>query len=135
MQEMDGRSLLHLLNNPKADWPDREMFVHCGRWKAGERDAFKFEKCAVRTGKWRFTNNAQLYDIANDPGETTDEASAHPEVVDQLRKSYDRWWTSVLPLMVNEDLPRVFANDQPLAIRYHRQLKDKGIPEWSPAEL
>jgi arylsulfatase len=76
-----------------------------------------------------------LYDISKDPGETTDVASAHPEVVERLRKSYDAWWASVLPLMVNEDLPRVFANDQPLAIRYEKQLKAQGIPEWSPEDL
>lgn len=133
MQELDGRSLLPLLKNPKADWPDRELFVHCGRWKAGEREEFEFQKCAVRTDRWRFVNNEQLYDISADPGETTDVASSYPEVIDQLRQSYDKWWKSVLPLMVNEGLPKVSPADQPLAIRYHKQLKEEGIPKWSPA--
>ena len=135
MQEMDGRTLIPLLENPKAAWKDRQLFIHCGRWKAGERDDYKFTKCAVRTAKWRFTNNAQLYDISNDPGEKTNVASAHPEVVDQLRKSYDKWWTSTLSMMVNEDLPKVKSADQPLAIRYNKQLNERGIPDWAPAEL
>ncbi len=135
MQELDGRSLLPLLKDPAADWPDRELFVHCGRWNPGKRDDFKYTKSAVRTGRWRFVNNKSLYDISNDPSETTDVAAAHPEVVEKLRKSFDQWWTSVLPLMVNEDLPKVDPEDQPLAIRYNQQLKEKGIPEWAPAEL
>ncbi|MDF7806362.1 arylsulfatase [Pontiellaceae bacterium B12219] len=135
MQELDGRSLLPLLTDPKADWPDRELFIHCGRWNPGQRDDFKYKKCAVRTDRWRFVNNEALYDITNDPSETTDVADAHPEVVSELRKSYEIWWASVLPLMVNEDLPKVAPEDQPLAIRYMKQLEETGIPEWAPEEL
>jgi len=133
MQALDGSSLLPLLEDPKAKWPDRELFVHCGRWSAGKRDEAKFEKCAVRSERWRFVNNKQLYDISADPGEIKDVAAAYPEVVDQLRKSYDKWWESVLPLMVNEGLPKV--KNHPLHIRYNKQLEEKGIPEWAPEEL
>ncbi|WP_136061129.1 arylsulfatase [Pontiella sulfatireligans] len=135
MQELDGRSLLPLLKDPKASWPDRELFIHCGRWNPGKRDEFKFKKCAVRTERWRFVNNQNLYDISKDPSETTDVVDAHPEVVEKLRKSYDQWWALVQPLMVNEDLPKVAPEDQPLAIRYDKQLKGKGIPEWAPEEI
>ena len=134
MQELEGRSLLPLLSDPKADWADRELFVHCGRWQAGTREDAKFEKCAVRTGRWRFVNNAELYDISTDPGETKDVAASHPEVIERLRKSYDQWWASTLPLMVNEGLPRVAPDDQPLAIRYHKQLEERGIPDWKPGK-
>ncbi|TWU44314.1 Arylsulfatase [Novipirellula aureliae] len=134
-QAFDGRSLLPLLKNPEAVWPDRELFFHCGRWPKGKRDDFKFQKCAVRTDRWRFVNNKQLYDISADPGETTDVAEANPEVVATLREAYDRWWASSLPLMVNEDLPRVSPNDQPLAIRYRKQLEENGLPAWTPDEL
>lgn len=135
MQELDGRSLLPLLDDPKADWPDRELFVHCGRWNPGKRDDSRFTKCAVRTERWRFVNNESLYDISNDPYETTDVAASYPEVIEQLRKSYDLWWESVLPQMVNEDLPKVALQDQPFAKRYEQQLKEKGIPDWAPADL
>ena len=135
MQTLDGRSLLPLLKDPNADWPDRELFVHCGRWKDGQRDKFKFKKCAVRTERWRLVNNKELYDISKDPGETNDVAAQHPEVVDQLRKSYDKWWASTLPLMVNEGLPKVAPADQPFAKRYDRQLKEEGIPDWMPASI
>lgn len=133
MQGLDGRSLLPLLKDPKADWPDRELFFHCGRWPTGKREAFKYQKCAVRTSTWRLVNHQELYDISADPGETTDIAKTHPEVVDRLRTSYDNWWTSVVPLMVNDGLGK--TKDKPLATRYHEQLTEKGIPKWAPKDL
>lgn len=134
MQEMDGRSLLPLLKSPKADWQDRKLFVHCGRWNPGKRDDFKFKKCAVRTARWRFVNNEELYDISQDPSETTDVAASHPEVIAELSQAYEDWWQSVLPMMVNEGLPRLKAEEFPLNIRYHQQLAQKGIPDWAPEQ-
>ena len=132
MQERDGRSLLPLLKDPKAEWPDRELFIHCGRWDAGKRDDFIHTKCAVRTEEWRLVNNDQLYHIKYDPSESQDVAAKHPEVVAKLRASYQQWWDSTLPLLVNEGLPRVGPDEQPLALRYAKQLAEKGIPEWAP---
>ena len=135
MQTLDGRSLLPLLEDPKAVWPDRKLFIHIGRWKAGQVNAAKYKRCAVRTEQWRFVDNKDLYDIMEDPSETTNVADAHPEVVQELRQAYDKWWASALPLMVNEGLPVVSPAEQPLSIRYEKQLKEKGIPEWSPESL
>lgn len=133
MQDLDGRSLTPLLENPLAEWEDREIFVHCGRWNPGARDGAKYKKSAVRTQRWRFVNNKDLYDISKDPGETTDVSASHPEVVAQLRKSFDAWWDSTELLLVNEGLPKLQIH--PLHTRYEKQLKDKGIPEWAPEPI
>lgn len=134
IQKIDGRSMLPLLEDPKANWPDRELFVHVGRWKKGEDpNKSKFKKCAVRTQRWRFVNNKELYDIANDPYESTNVIDKHPEVVKKLRKAYDKWWAETLPLMVNEDRP--YAKDHPQEVRYEKQLKERGIPDWVPPRL
>ncbi|MGJ8655221.1 MAG: arylsulfatase [Akkermansiaceae bacterium] len=135
MQQLEGRSLLPLLENPKSTLPDRQLFIHCGRWPAGKLDSFKYKKCAVRTQQWRFVNNKNLYDITKDPSETTDVSAQHPEVVAELRKAYDTWWQSALPLMVNEGLPTIAPKDQPFAKLYDKQLKEKGIPDWAPDDL
>ena len=135
MQDRDGRSLLPLLKDAKAEWPDRELFIHCGRWDAGKRDAAIFGKCAVRTEEWRFVNNKELYHIKYDPSESQDVAAANPEVVAKLRESYQQWWDSTLPFLVNEGLPSVGPDEQPLALRYAKQLAEKGIPEWAPEPL
>ena len=132
MQALDGRSLLPLLENGAADWPARELFIHCGRWGPGKVEEAKFSKSAVRTERWRWVNNSQLFEITKDPFEQNDVSAEHPEVVSQLRESYDQWWESVLPLMVNEGLPMIEPEEQPLALRYHQQLKARGIPDWAP---
>jgi len=124
--------LLPLLNDSKADWPDRELFFHCGRWNPGKREGFKYKKCAVRSERWRLVNNKDLYDISKDPFQKKEVSQSFPEVVEKLSKSYDQWWESVLPLMVNEDQPKLKEEEFPLNIRYHKQLKEKGIPDWAP---
>jgi arylsulfatase len=57
----------------------------------------------------------------------------HPEVVEKLRKAYDQWWADTVPLMVNEDRP--YAAEHPQEVRYEKQLKKRGIPDWIPPKL
>jgi arylsulfatase len=134
VQPRDGRSLVPLLENPRAEWPDRKLFVHVGRWKKGaDPNQNKYKACAVRTERWRMVNNSELYDMTTDRYETTNVAADHPRVVARLRAAYDRWWASTVPLMVNENAP--YAVKQPQAIRYEKQLKEREIPKWSPPSI
>ena len=129
IQEIDGRSMVPLLEDPKADWEDRFLFVHKGRWNKGEDpNLSQYRDCAVRTQRWRLVKNEELYDIAADPFEAKDVAKDYPEVVSRLRAAYDDWWQATVPLMVNEDVP--YAPEQPQAVRYEKQLRERGIPEW-----
>ncbi len=100
---IDGRNLVPLLENPKAPWPDRYVFIHVGRWNRGEVDGAKYINCAVRNGRFRFVNNQELYDLTADPGETTNVIDQHPKIVADMRRAYDDWWSAVRPRMVNED--------------------------------
>jgi arylsulfatase A-like enzyme len=109
--QVEGRSLLPLLRDPKAGWPDRILFTHVGRWPKGAKPAeHKYAHCSVRTPRWHLVCDArdglkkwQLFDVTADPGEKTDVAAKHPEVVKELDGAYDTWWDGVLPGMVNED--------------------------------
>ncbi|MEL6109549.1 MAG: sulfatase/phosphatase domain-containing protein, partial [Planctomycetota bacterium] len=131
IQTIDGRSLLPLLENPTAEWPDRNLFIHQGRWEKGaDPNLSKFKNCGVRSQRWRFVNNKELYDIQNDPYEKTNVADEHPEVVAQMRSAFDAWWDETLPLMVNENAP--YAEQQPATVRYEKQLQERGIPNWEP---
>jgi len=117
--ELDGRSLVPLLLDPEADWPDRYVFVHKGRWTRGKAAESKQADCAVRNERFRLVNNTELYDIVNDPGETKNVIDQHPDVVAKMRAAYDRWWSEVLPCMVNEDA--VGPKINPFKERYWRQ--------------
>lgn len=132
MQPLEGRSLIPLLEDANAEWADRELFIHCGRWNAGAREKNKYKKCAVRTQRWRLVDNTKLYDISKDRGQKKDVSAEYPEVVQALSKSFDQWWEESIPLMVNEGLPKVNGEDMPLPIRYHKQLAEKGIPAYVP---
>ena len=134
IQKIDGRTLLPLLENPKTAWADRHLFFHRGRWNKGEDPSkSKLKNCAVRSQRWRFVNNKELYDIPNDPFEKENVAEQNAEVVAKLRKAYDAWWAETVPLMVNEDAP--YAKEHPATVRYEKQLKEGGIPEWRAPEL
>ena len=141
--DLDGRSLMPLIENPEAQWPARDTFFHVGRWaKTGAPIRFskgdpepnnnKYNGFAVRNEKWRLVNK-RLFDITTDPGETTDVAEQHPEVVQKLRASFDNWWEEVRPMMVNEDapldVPRSFEE------QFYKQENSVGIPEWTKPDL
>ncbi len=133
IQKIDGRSMLPLLENPDAEWKDRYLFTHKGRWEKGEDPNLSKDKdFGVRTARWRLVED-ELYDISNDPYEAKDVAKQYPEVVQRLRKAYDQWWQETLPLMVNEDNP--YTPEQPQAVRYNKQLNERGIPDWNPPKL
>jgi arylsulfatase len=101
--KLDGRTLWPLLHNPRAKWSDRLLFTHVGRWEKGKAEASKFEQCAVRNERFQLVNNKQLFDLKQDPGETRNVISDHPEVVSKLRAAYDQWWMEVLPALENEN--------------------------------
>jgi len=128
-RKLDGRSLVPLLKDPKADWPDRYLFAHVGRWAKGKAADSKYAGCSVRSQRFRLVNNKELHDMLADPGETTNVIDKHPEAVAAMRKAYDQWWSEVLPAMVNEDAP--VPKENPFKALYREQAaSEKGIPAW-----
>jgi arylsulfatase len=109
--QVEGRSLLPLLKDAKADWPERLLFTHVGRWPKGTKpEEYKYRDCSVRTLRWQLvcvdkngTKAWQLFDVQVDPGEKTDVADKHPDVVKELDAAYDKWWASVQEQLVNEN--------------------------------
>ena len=108
--QVEGRSLVPLLQDPNADWPDRTLFTHVGRWPKGAKpDDHKVSNCSVRTPRWHLVSAGkgkqrwQLFDISADRGEQTDVADKNPDVVRKLNAEYDAWWASLPPYLVNED--------------------------------
>ena len=125
--------MLPLLENPHAGWADRMLYTHKGRWEKGEDPNLSKDKgFAVRTQRWRLVEK-ELYDIEKDPFEAKDVARDYPEVVERLMKAYDQWWQETLPLLVNED--RAYTEQQPQAVRYEKQLKERGIPAWKEPSI
>ena len=75
--KFDGTSIAPLLENSVVDWPDRILVTDSQRVK----DPIKWRQSSVMTSRWRLINGKELYEIKADPGQQTDVASAHPDVV------------------------------------------------------
>ncbi len=132
--QVEGRSLVPLLDNEAVDWPERFLFTHKGRWKTGENpDDFQWQGFAVRNQRFRFVANTALFDILKDPGQTTNVIDKHPEIVQGMRAAYGAWWKATRPLMVNEGVP--MSPVRPFHVLYDKQLKAGGIPDWVPPTL
>ncbi len=88
---LDGISLASALRGKSADWPDRKIIVAVNRTDFPVKHA----KYAVVSERWRLVNNDELYDMRTDPGQRSNVAARHPEVLGQLREAYRQWWKSV----------------------------------------
>ena len=108
--QVEGRSLVKLLENPRVQWADRFLFSHLGRWpKFADPNEAKFKMAAVRNTRWALVSENggreptwQLFDLTADYGQQHNVLSQHPAVVQELGAAFDRWWSECLPLMVNE---------------------------------
>lgn len=123
--QLDGTSLLPLLQNPAAKWPDRTLFF---QWDSGQTPR-RGQAFAVLTEKWKLVQPCgmdlpqqqhirdrytelcrlqgrgkrsiegparyELYDIAADPGEAKDLAEVHPEIVETMKLQYEAWFDDV----------------------------------------
>jgi len=90
---LDGASFAAALRGEGAAPSGRTLFVHSQRIEHPR----KWRKSAVMTERWRLVNGAELFDVAADPGQATDVASEHLDVVADLRQAYEGWWASLEP--------------------------------------
>ncbi len=126
-KQIEGRSLLPLLENPAAEWPDRQLFTHFGRWdKNSDPNLAKYRTAAVRNTRWAMVSEKggseprwELFDLAVDYGQKKDVSKEHPELIKELGAAFDKWWDECLPLMVNEKAVGPKLN--PFAVRYWDQ--------------
>jgi arylsulfatase len=137
-KKFDGFSLVPLLENPQAEWHDERMlFTHVGRWggmKAGD-EPVKFGACSVRWKQYLMVYEKSkwcLYDLKADPGEKTDVADSHKDVVDKLSKAYDAWWDEVLPCMENERAYETAPKVNPYKEQYWKQFNGPGPNNVAP---
>ena len=89
--EFDGTNIAPLLNGQPVEWPDRTLVV---QYRQSHDPPLKWN-AAVVTERWRLVGGSELHDIQSDPGQTTNIAKQHLDVVAQLREDYEVWWTGV----------------------------------------
>ena len=92
---------------------------------------------AVREGDWKALgrrDRVQLFNLAQDPAETHDLAGEHPEIVDRLKQSFDRWNKELAePLWLDPNHERQTREfDQAAATQPANAAPHKGVE--TPAE-
>lgn len=132
--QVEGRSLRPLLEDAAAPWSDRFLFTHCGRWPIGANpDEFQWINFSVRNQRFRMVGADALFDMIEDPGQTTNVIGRHPEVAAEMKAAYEAFWKEARPLMVNEGVP--MSKTRPYHEAYRAQEKDGGIPEWKAPSI
>ena len=125
--QVEGRSLVPLLDNPRAAWADRTLITHLGRWpKFADPNESKYKACSVRNTRWHLVSENgdakpkwELFDLKSDYAERIDVAAQHPEVVRELTAAFDKFWSEAVPLMVNENVVGPTIN--PFQELYYKQ--------------
>jgi len=132
--QVSGRNLLPLIETPNADWEDRYLFTHQGRWKTGANpDDDQWKHFAVRNQKYRFVNNSELFDMEQDPSQKINVITEHPEIVEQMKVAYESWWKVTRPMMINESVS--MSPVRPFHVLFDQQTRNGGIPEWQVPKL
>ena len=136
--EFDGHSLASLLRNQHGDWPERTLIIERQGTEAVE--AFTADKpnqrpYAVLTERWRLVNG-ELYDIQDDPAQTTDLADEHPEVVESLKSEYRAYYADVFSNASDEACFIAGAPEEPATVFTARDWRPtKGKVIWEMKQL
>jgi arylsulfatase A-like enzyme len=89
--QFDGTNLARLLRGSQTHLSERmivvQYHIRIPKWNA-----------TVMWGKYRLVKGNELYDIASDPGQKTDIADKHPDIVKAMREHYELWWSEVEPI-------------------------------------
>ena len=131
---LDGRSLLPLLEGKSLDWPNRRLFIQSHRGN----EPVKFHHFAVREQDWKLVRGTgfggetireekpfELYQIAEDPGETKNLAESRPEKVAELKEAYLEWFADVSSTRPNNyDAPRIVIGSEA------EPVSDLSIQDW-----
>ena len=91
----DGVSLVSLLKGHKQpELAQRMLTVQYGGLV--KTDPQQWDS-TVMWNRWRLVKGKELYDIKADPGQKSDVAEEHAEVVGKMRDHYQDWWSEVEP--------------------------------------
>mgnify|MGYP002629012237 CR=1 FL=1 len=128
-QDLDGASLLPLFRGNGLE--PRTVFL---QWHRGDKPAPRRNATAVSAHrKWVSISEGstgELYDVANDPGESRNLASVDPEGLDQLVKAYDAWFLDVSRPHAFAPVP-IVVSDKALPLRLTRQdWRVEGADGW-----
>ncbi len=128
----DGVSIADLLDPTKdVDWPKRFVISDSQR----VRDPIKWRSSSVMSRKYRLVNRKELYDIASDPGQKSNIAEQHPEVVAEMREFYDGWWAELEPTFTQTTEIYLGHPEHPIVSLTAHDWIQKIYPPWHQGSI
>jgi arylsulfatase A-like enzyme len=126
--QIDGQSMKGLLQGKDQPAFDRRtLFAHVQRSYLPP----KWDASVAMRNDWRLIEGQELYDLKTDPGQQTDIADQHPEVVAQLREDYESWWASLKPAMEQTVRIVLGGGENPMTLTSHDWLMpDEVVTAW-----
>ncbi len=122
----DGANIKDLLYTDGKKWSPRTLIVESQRVV----DPIKWKQSSVMTDEWRLVNGKELYQIKNDPKQTTDIAQQHPDIVNRLRGEYNKFWDDVSKEHDLTTYILIGSDEAPIVtLSSHDWLLDK-LPPW-----
>jgi arylsulfatase len=128
MAQVEGRSVVPLLEKPQSEWNDRYFVTHVGRWDVKSAAPQKFGKgagqCSIRNSRYSMVRGKGewlLFDLQQDPGQENDVSTRYPRIVNEFSTAYDKWWQDILPHLENENAWKTAPEVNPFRQQYERQ--------------
>ncbi len=89
---MDGTDISSYLLGEENEAPSRLLVTDTQRvpWPV------KGKNSCVMEGNWRLIKGTELYNIGDDPGQTTNLADQHSDRVEKMNAFYESWWEDVI---------------------------------------
>lgn len=130
--QLDGVSLVPLLEDPQVAWPERVVITDSQR----VLNPRKWKSSSTMTQRWRLVNGKELYEISKDPGQRNNVAKDHPDVVEKLRDAYETWWKSLQPALARQ-AEFVLGNpaENPSRLTCHDWLTNGKHSPWNQATI
>jgi arylsulfatase A len=99
-RQIDGRSLLRLIREGRGESPHEFLFHQWNRVRPvltsvpGDRQLAANWAVRDRRG-FKLVSSGELFELTEDPGESRNVASGHPEVAGRLRWEFEKFFTGV----------------------------------------
>ena len=130
-RELDGVSLVPLLQGHEDDWPREQVVMQFHGGAGFLADRIEVEGSYLMTERWRLLNGRELYDIVADPAQRKDVAAEHPDVMAQLWSHYAPYWKSVLPGMRPVRIDLGNPTENPTQLCSQDWYMQSGNPPWN----
>ncbi|MCF6175603.1 MAG: arylsulfatase [Victivallaceae bacterium] len=129
----DGESLMPLLNGEKSQeyWDNRIVVTDTQR----VAHPLKWQRSCVMKNSWRLVDRDELYDLSNDPDQEHNIAAGYPELVDELREKYEKWWT-LCTLQADEETPLSIGMNYEVSCLNTMDLRNEhGMSVWNQQQV